>query len=58
VLTLCAVVVQVLQGGMFGGGKVFGLCGQWYCESGADGDRSVLVYDAVQIGVQLVTFVE
>jgi hypothetical protein len=32
---------------------VLSLCGKWYCRSGAGEDHSVVVYDAVQIGVQL-----
>lgn len=29
------------------------LCGKWYCQSGADENHNVVVYDTVQIGVQL-----
>jgi len=53
VLILCTVVVQVFEGGLFGGDKVFSLCGKWYCQSGSDENHSVVVYDTVQIGLQL-----
>jgi hypothetical protein len=53
VLTLCTAVVQVFGGGLLGGDKVLSLCGKLYCQSGADEDHSVMVYDAVQISVHL-----
>jgi len=52
-LKVCTGVVQVFDGGLFGGYKVFSLCRKWYCQSGADEDHSVVVYDTVQVGVQL-----